>query len=64
MKNMLKTFWKDEDGAALVEYGVALLVVILVGTTALITLAGNTSALFGRASSATAASATALPVTP
>jgi Flp pilus assembly pilin Flp len=33
MKNILKTFLRDEDGAALVEYGLALLVVILVGTT-------------------------------
>ena len=35
MKNMLKTFLREEDGAALVEYGLALLVVILVGTAAL-----------------------------
>ncbi len=53
MKNMLKAFWKDEDGAALVEYGVALLVVILVGTTALITLANDTGTLFTEASEAT-----------
>lgn len=49
MKKMLKTFWKDEDGAALVEYGVALLVVILVGTGALLTLANNTTTNFNDA---------------
>lgn len=53
MKKMLNAFWKDESGAALVEYGVALLVVILVGTTALITLAGDTSELFTDAAAAT-----------
>ncbi len=55
MKNMLKTFWKDEDGAALVEYGVALLVVILVGTTALITLGRSTETQFTDAASRAAA---------
>jgi Flp pilus assembly pilin Flp len=53
MKTMLKTFWKDEDGAALVEYGVALLVVILVGTVALVTVANNTGAQFTDAATAT-----------
>lgn len=53
MKTMLKTFWKDEDGAALVEYGVALLVVILVGTAALGTLATNTTRNFNDAGTAT-----------
>lgn len=59
MKTLLKSFLRDEDGAALVEYGIALLVVILVGTGALITLAGNTSTLFTRASTASTAAATA-----
>lgn len=49
MKKMLKTFWKDEDGAALVEYGVALLVVIIAGGGFLITLAGNTNDNFSDA---------------
>ncbi len=53
MKTLLKTFWKDEDGAALVEYGVALLVVILVGTVALVTVARNTGAQFTDAATAT-----------
>lgn len=59
MKKMLNAFWKDESGAALVEYGVALLVVILVGTTALIGLADDTTLLFERAETATGAAVTA-----
>ena len=46
MKNILKTFLREEDGAALVEYGLALLVVILVGTGALTAVAGDTETLF------------------
>ena len=52
MKNIISNFIREEDGAALVEYGIALLVVILVGTGALITLAGNTETLFTGASDA------------
>ena len=59
MTNLIKTFLRDEDGAALVEYGLALLVVILVGTGALITMAGDTSTLFGGAASATTAAVAA-----
>ena len=55
MKNIIANFIREEDGAALVEYGIALLVVILVGTTALITLAGDTSTLFTRGAGATSA---------
>ncbi len=55
MKNLITTFLRDEDGAALVEYGIALLVVILVGTAALITLAQDTGELFGGAAAATTA---------
>ena len=54
MKNLITTFLRDEDGAALVEYGVALLVVILVGTLALSTLATNTTASFQDAADVTA----------
>jgi Flp pilus assembly pilin Flp len=53
MKALLSKFRRDEDGAALVEYGIALLVVILVGTGALIGLAGNTEDLFTDACGAT-----------
>jgi Flp pilus assembly pilin Flp len=59
MTNLIKTFLRDEDGAALVEYGLALLVVILVGTGALITMAGDTGTLFGRGAVATTAAVTA-----
>jgi Flp pilus assembly pilin Flp len=59
MKKLLKTFLRDEDGAALVEYGIALLVVILVGTGALIGLAGDTQTLFEGAEDATEAAVTA-----
>lgn len=60
MKNILKTFLRDEDGAALVEYGLALLVVILVGTTALGVLADDTEVLFDNASDATTVARTGL----
>jgi Flp pilus assembly pilin Flp len=42
MKALLSKFRRDEDGAALVEYGIALLVVILVGAGALLTPSDNT----------------------
>ena len=54
MKTLLKKFVRCESGAALVEYGIALLVVILVGTGALIGLANNTETLFGGADAAAA----------
>ena len=43
MRDFLMKFRKDESGATLVEYGVALIVAIIVGGTALSTLAGETS---------------------
>ena len=49
MKTLLSKFRRDEDGAALVEYGIALLVVILVGTGALLALSDNTEVLFTEA---------------
>ena len=55
MKTLLKKFVRCESGAALVEYGIALLVVILVGTGALIGLASDTEALFGEANTASSA---------
>lgn len=61
MKNIISTFIREEDGAALVEYGLALLVVILVGTPVLIALAGDTTTLFNRAELATTAASTAQP---
>jgi Flp pilus assembly pilin Flp len=53
MKTLLKKFLRNDSGAALVEYGIALLVVILVGTGALIGLSDNTTALFDDACGAT-----------
>jgi len=61
MKTLLKSFLRDEDGAALVEYGIALLVVIMVGTGALITLAGDTGTLFTGAATASTAAAGNVP---
>ena len=52
MKTLLKKFVRCESGAALVEYGIALLVVILVGTGALVTLGENTGTLFQGAADA------------
>ncbi len=59
MKNIIANFIREEDGAALVEYGIALLVVILVGTGALVALSGNTEALFGQANTAAGGAVTA-----
>ena len=53
MKNIISNFIREEDGAALVEYGIALLVVILVGTAALVNVAEDTGTLFTRAGTAT-----------
>ena len=41
----LKTFKRDEDGAALVEYGVILLVAVTVGLGALAAVAGGVNEL-------------------
>lgn len=53
MKNLLNKFRRDEDGAAAVEYGIILLVVILVFSAGLITVAQDTSFQFGEAAKAT-----------
>lgn len=55
MKNIISNFIREEDGAALVEYGIALLVVILVGTVTLVNLAKDTTSLFTKAEAATSA---------
>ena len=44
----LKTFKRDEDGAALVEYGVILLVALAVGIGGLTLLGDEINATFGR----------------
>lgn len=43
MRNLFINFRKSEDGATLVEYGVALILAIIVGGTALVTLADGVS---------------------
>ena len=43
MRNFFKNFRKSESGATLVEYGVALILAIIVGGTTLVTLADETS---------------------
>lgn len=43
MRNLFQNFRKSESGATLVEYGVALLVAILVGGVALVNIGGQTS---------------------
>ena len=52
MKTLLKKFARDESGAALVEYGIALLVVILVGTGGLLALSNGTQTQFNDAGTA------------
>lgn len=43
MRELFKIFRKDEDGATLAEYGIALIVGIVLGGGALVTLAGDIS---------------------
>ncbi len=40
-KNLVKRLARDERGATLVEYGVAVVLAVIVGTGGLIALAGN-----------------------
>ena len=61
MKNIISNFIREEDGAALVEYGLALLVVILVGVGALQLVAEDTTALFEGAGAATGAAVALIP---
>lgn len=52
MRVSIKNFLKRESGATLVEYGVALILAIIVGGTALSTLARETSANMNESTSA------------
>ena len=45
---MLKMFFKSESGATLVEYGVALILAIVLGGGALSILAGDTASQYDR----------------
>ena len=44
MREFFKKFRKSEDGATLGEYGVALILAIIIGGTALVSLAGDVEA--------------------
>lgn len=52
MRKLFQNFRKSESGATLVEYGVALILAIVLGAGALSTLAGDVSTQMGQASSA------------
>lgn len=52
MKALVQTFARSESGATLVEYGVALLVVIVVGTGSLVALANRTNTTINAATTA------------
>ena len=52
MKRTLTHFWSDEDGATLVEYGIALIIGITVGGGLLMGLAGNVNEQFTAADEA------------
>lgn len=60
-KLFLSRFRRDEDGATLVEYGIALTLAILVGGTALTQLGKDVSASMGSASEALPTQAPADP---
>ena len=51
LKGLMARFSRDEKGATLVEYGIAITLAVIVGTAGLITLAG---AVDGQMDSATA----------
>jgi Flp pilus assembly pilin Flp len=52
MTALFKNFARSDSGATLVEYGVALLVVIVVGTGSLVALANRTSTTINAATTA------------
>ncbi|PKP79278.1 MAG: Flp family type IVb pilin [Alphaproteobacteria bacterium HGW-Alphaproteobacteria-2] len=54
-------FRRSEDGATLVEYGIALLIVVVVGATALLTIAEGTRDNFADAGTAITTIRAAVP---
>lgn len=52
MIKLLKKFAKDESGAAIVEYGLALMVVAAIGATAFTTLGGQVNTNVSKACAA------------
>lgn len=55
MRDFFTKFRKSESGATLVEYGIALILAIIVGGTALISLAGGVNTNLSDACDVTAA---------
>ncbi|MEQ6249956.1 hypothetical protein ABMC89_13765 [Sulfitobacter sp. HNIBRBA3233] len=52
LKNALAKLRRDEEGATLVEYGIALGLAVTLGAGALLTLSGDVSSTMGKASGA------------
>ena len=52
LKNLARRFRKDERGVTLVEYGIAIVLAVVIGTSALVVLAGDISKNLGDASTA------------
>ncbi len=63
MKNLMARFARDERGATLVEYGIAVVLAVIVGTGGLITLAGQVNNNMGTAQSAMAPTGTSTATT-
>ncbi|WP_146585977.1 Flp family type IVb pilin [Puniceibacterium confluentis] len=58
MTSLLKRFRRNEDGATLVEYGIALGLAVTLGAGALLTLSGDVGATMTAASTAMPVQAT------
>ena len=57
--NVLRRFRRDDEGATLVEYGIALLIAVGVGTFVVTNISADTSAIFGEAAECLSAGAEA-----
>lgn len=55
VRSFLTRFHRDEEGVTLVEYGIAVVLAVMVGTGALITLADSVNTNLGEATDAMAA---------
>ena len=51
LSSKLRSFRRDEEGVTLVEYGIAVILAVVVGAGALITLGGDIENMLGEASS-------------
>ncbi|MGA0601826.1 Flp family type IVb pilin [Caulobacter sp. KR2-114] len=52
MRSHLKRFWADESGATAIEYGLIISCIFLAVVTAISLFAGNTTAMYGKISTA------------